>query len=343
MPGSYASRMPSPTRRSKSAAVIDSWRSAQGSSIGMPPAIDASSPSVGAREAPSTLAGSTSVSGVSSESTPSATNVSRVAAVKLFVQDATRNAVAAVGASPTCPSASAPAATTPSGPNTAHALAGALPSRTRAAAISSRAGAASGMRSVRYGTRRSFHPTRAHGPRRGFHPTRGEDWPVAEGDEQREQRAEQLKERVYITFTALAVVLALRADVAHETVAGAAFTLTVAVVGTLLAVFVADVVAHITVHEALPSRAELRHMTVVVLGAAETLVIPLLIIALAALDVLTLDVALTASVVVLVVTLVAVGYLAVRRLRLPLGQRLLVLLAESALGLAVVGLELLAH
>jgi hypothetical protein len=158
-----------------------------------------------------------------------------------------------------------------------------------------------------------------------------------------EQRADQLKERVYITFTALAVVLALRADVGHETAGAAAGTLAVAVVGTLLAVLVADVVAHITVHQALPTRAELRHMVVVVLGAAETLVLPIVLIGLAALGVFSLEVALIACTVVLVVTLVAVGYLAVRRLPLPLHQRLIVLLAEFALGLAVVGLELLAH
>lgn len=164
-----------------------------------------------------------------------------------------------------------------------------------------------------------------------------------QGTEVREQRAEQLKERVYITFTALAVVLALRAEVHGETVGHAAGTLTVAVVGTLLAVFVADYISHITVHEALPTKAELLHLTVVVLGAAETLVLPLLIIGLAALHVLSLEVALTTCTVVLVVTLVAVSYLAVRRLKLPIVQRLLVLLAEFVLSLVVVGLELLAH
>jgi ABC-type amino acid transport system permease subunit len=161
--------------------------------------------------------------------------------------------------------------------------------------------------------------------------------------EQLEQRGEQLKERVYITFTALAVVLALRADVDHETVGGAAGTLTVAVIGTLLAVLLADVIAHITVHQALPTRAELRHMVAVVLGAAETLVLPLIVFGLSALGLFGLDVALTTTTAILVVTLVAVGYLAVRRLKLPLLQRLLVLLAESVLGLVVVGLELLAH
>ncbi len=165
---------------------------------------------------------------------------------------------------------------------------------------------------------------------------------AAEGA-RRELRAEQLKERVYITFTALSVMLALRAEVDHLTVGNAVVTLTVAVVGTLLAVFVADVVAHITVHQVLPTRTEFIHMVVVVLGAAETLVLPLLILGLAAVGLLPLGAALTAATVVLVVTLVAVGYLAVRRLKLPLIQRLLVLLAEFVLGLVVVGFELLAH
>ncbi|MGT2426439.1 hypothetical protein [Amnibacterium kyonggiense] len=166
---------------------------------------------------------------------------------------------------------------------------------------------------------------------------------MTEAFDVREQRAAQLKERVYITFTALAVTMALLADAAHETVGRSAATLTVTVVGTLLAVFVADYIAHITAHEALPSRSELQHLVIVVLGAAETLVLPLLVIALAAVGALTLEAALTVCVVVLALTLVAAGYLAVRRLRLPIGQRLIVLLAEFVLSAVVVGLELLAH
>lgn len=166
---------------------------------------------------------------------------------------------------------------------------------------------------------------------------------MAEVTEAREQRAEQLKERIYVTFTALAVVLALRADVAHLTAAGAAANLSIAVVATLLAVFVADVVAHITSHAALPTRAELAHMVHVVVGALGVLVLPVVFIGVAAVGRWSLDAALRAAAIALVVTLVAVGYLAVRRLRLPLVQRLLVLLAEFALGLLVVALELLAH
>lgn len=158
-----------------------------------------------------------------------------------------------------------------------------------------------------------------------------------------DRRAEHLKERIYITFSALAVTLALLADVEHLEPGGTAVGLVVAVLGTLLAVFVADFVSHVVAHAALPDREELRHMVAVSAGSLGVLVLPLLLLALAALRVLPLAAALGASVTVLVATLVVVGFLAVRRLRLPLGQRLLVLLAESGLGLAVVGLEVLAH
>lgn len=166
---------------------------------------------------------------------------------------------------------------------------------------------------------------------------------MVSAEEQREQRAEQLKERIYVSFTALAVVLALRAEADHLTIGAAAATLAIAVVATLLAVFVADVVAHITLHAALPSRGELAHMLRVVVGALGVLVLPLVFLGVAALGRWTLDGALQASSIALVVTLAAVGYLAVRRLRLPIVQRLVVLLAEFALGLLVIALELLAH
>lgn len=158
-----------------------------------------------------------------------------------------------------------------------------------------------------------------------------------------EQRAETLKERVYVTFTALAVVLALLSDPAHTTVGTAARTLTLTVVGTALAVLVADVVAHVTVHAALPTASETRHMVIVSAGALSVLVLPLLLLAGSALGLLGLGTALRSSSALLVLSLVGTGFLAVRRLRLPLGQRLLVLLAEAALGLAVIGIEVAVH
>ncbi|MFB2556847.1 hypothetical protein [Herbiconiux liangxiaofengii] len=159
----------------------------------------------------------------------------------------------------------------------------------------------------------------------------------------RELRAERLKERIYVTFTSLAVVLAMLSH-AHDVTAGeAATTLLVTVVATLLAVFVADFVSHTVVHAAVPSRGELRRMAAVSSSALAVVVVPLVLLGLAALDVMGVEGALRLSSTVLVVTLGVVGWLAVRRVRLPGWLKLALLAAEVLLGFAVIGLELLAH
>lgn len=158
-----------------------------------------------------------------------------------------------------------------------------------------------------------------------------------------EQRAELLKERVYVTFTSLAVVLTLstHADELHP--GQAAFTLFVTVLGTLLAVFVADFTSHLAVHAHFPARDELRHMVRVSADALGVIVLPFLFMGLAALHVMTLPTALRVATITLLASLVAIGYLAIRRAKVTPLQRIVVLLAEFALGAAVVGLELLAH
>lgn len=156
-----------------------------------------------------------------------------------------------------------------------------------------------------------------------------------------EERAESLKEQVYITFTALAVVLAMRERV--PSAGDAASSLLIAVVATLLAVFVADVVSYIAVREALPSRDRLRRMLRVSFGAIGAVVLPAAFLGLALADVWTVDRALRASSIALVAALVVIGYAAARRAHLTTWQRLVVLFAEFVLGAAVVGLELLAH
>ena len=156
------------------------------------------------------------------------------------------------------------------------------------------------------------------------------------------ERADRLKERVYVTFAALAVVLTLRS---HGDVAAgvAATTLLITVGGTLLAVLLADMVSHIAVHAALPTAAEARHMVAVCTGALGVLVPPMVFVGVAATGSWTVDGALRASTIALVASLGVVGWLAVRRVALPGWQKLVVLVAEVALGVAVVALELLAH
>lgn len=158
----------------------------------------------------------------------------------------------------------------------------------------------------------------------------------------RRARADQLKERIYLTFAALAVVLALGGH--SEEDAGAALrTLAVTVFGTLLAVFVADVLSHLVVQERFMTAAEFRHALLSSFGALSAVTLPFVFLAIAAFGVWSTGAALRASAVALIVALVVIGLVAARSLQLQRWKRLILLGAEAALGLAVIGLQLLAH
>ncbi|MEV7692787.1 hypothetical protein AB0N73_05595 [Microbacterium sp. NPDC089189] len=159
---------------------------------------------------------------------------------------------------------------------------------------------------------------------------------------EREVRAERLKERIYLTFAALAVVLALAAHGPVDAVS-ALQTLAVTVFGTLLAIFTADIVSHLVVHERMVTRTELGHAFQTSFGALGAVVLPFAFLALAAFDVWDPTAALRASTIALVLALVVIGFAAVRRVRLHWWQRLIALGAEAVLGLAVIGLQVLAH
>ncbi|RKR73465.1 hypothetical protein [Frondihabitans australicus] len=184
-----------------------------------------------------------------------------------------------------------------------------------------------------------------HGPDRTPGPDgspRSDSSPTRTPEPNAEQRAESLKERIYVTFTALAIVLTLQTH-PHGGVGEAALTLLIGVVGTLLAVFLADFLSHLTVHAHVPTGPEFRHMVAVSLGAIAVIVVPMALLGLAALGLWGLPVALGGSIGILLATLVVVGYLAVRRIRLPAWQKLLIMLGELVVGAAVIALELLAH
>jgi hypothetical protein len=158
-----------------------------------------------------------------------------------------------------------------------------------------------------------------------------------------DERAEALKERVYATFTGLAIVLVQQTNVEHITAARATLTLLVGIVAISAAGFVADVIAHLAVHAAFPDRAELGRMLRIAGSAVGSASVPLLVLALAALGVFELEGALRAASIVYLVTLGLLGYVAVRRTRVAWWKQLLALGALVALGLAVVGLQQLAH
>ncbi|MFI2557736.1 hypothetical protein [Nocardia farcinica] len=158
----------------------------------------------------------------------------------------------------------------------------------------------------------------------------------------RQVRADRLKERIYVTFTALAVVLALRAH-QHIDAGRALFTLLLTVAATLSAVFTADVVAHLVVHERLPTRAEVARALHTVAGGLGAVAVPTVFLLLAVAEVWSVHAALRACTIALIVALVAIAYPAVRRTTLTTTQRVLVLGGEAALGTAVIALQTLAH
>jgi hypothetical protein len=166
---------------------------------------------------------------------------------------------------------------------------------------------------------------------------------AADRDSRHSGGAEALKERIYITFTALAVCITLESHAEELAIGIAAATLALTVFGTLLAVFVADIVSHMVTHSSLPDRVEFRHIVATTLGSWVVLVVPFLLLAIAALGLLSLSSALVVMSFVLVTTLVAVTLVAVYRLKVPLWQKAAALAAVLVLGLAVVALELAVH
>lgn len=150
------------------------------------------------------------------------------------------------------------------------------------------------------------------------------------------------KERVYATFTGLAIVLVVLGG-GHADAVHALSALILGVLGITAAGFVSDVISYLAAHQEFPSRREVVLMLKVAGGALGTLVVPVGLLMLAAFEVMPLDTALRASSAVYVATLGLIGWIAVRRSRITWWKQLLALVILMALGLVVVGLQILAH
>lgn len=167
-------------------------------------------------------------------------------------------------------------------------------------------------------------------------PARGSDF------EARQARADHLKERIYLSFAALAVLLAINTH-GDPAALDAFLTLLVTVLGTLLAVFVADIISFTVVHGRAMTRPEGRHAVFASFGALGAVSLPFIFLLLAVFGILPTQTALNASIIALVATLVLIGWAAVRTIPLKWWQRLIALVAEALLALGIVGLQLLAH
>lgn len=176
-------------------------------------------------------------------------------------------------------------------------------------------------------------------------PGRGRAGRSPRRDRQRpiDERAEALKERVYATFTGLAIVLVQWGNVEHLDASRATYALLIGIVGITVAGFAADVIAHMSVHAAFPTGEELGRMLRIAGSALASAFIPVVLLALAWADVLDLEPALRIASIVYLATLAVIGYFAVRRTRLGWWQQLAALGILVALGGLVVLLQQLAH
>lgn len=149
------------------------------------------------------------------------------------------------------------------------------------------------------------------------------------------------KERIYATFTGLAIVLVVGAS-GHPEERHAVLALLLGVVGITAAGFVSEIIAHLAVHQHLPTWRELVIQLRIALGALGTVLTPGILLVLAWIGILDVVVALRAATIVYIVTLGVVGWFAVRRSQLAWWKQALVLVVLAGLGFAVVGIQALA-
>lgn len=167
--------------------------------------------------------------------------------------------------------------------------------------------------------------------------------PEGSADEREARDASYLKERVYATFTGLAIVLVIMNNADHHDALHSLYALVIGVLGITTAGYLSDIIAHLAVHREFPDRQEHLHMLRVAAGALSTVIVPGAILGLAALGVFTLEGALRGASIIYLATLALIAYLAVRRARLRPLQRVLALGSLVALGAVVIGVQTLAH
>lgn len=174
-------------------------------------------------------------------------------------------------------------------------------------------------------------------------PDRDFDLPDGTPEQERREAGDRLRERIYVTFTSLAVLVAVGSHGEHLDPVTVVWTLVVSVVGVVLAGLASDLVAHMIAHNTLPSGRELRHLVAVASRALGVLAVPVIALVLAGFGLLTPRGAMITAIASLIASLAVIVLVAVRRTRLALWKRVVVLVAIVALGVVVIFLEQLAH
>ncbi|MBW8486470.1 hypothetical protein [Actinomadura parmotrematis] len=156
-----------------------------------------------------------------------------------------------------------------------------------------------------------------------------------------ELAAERLKERIYATITMVAVLIGLTFAGGLDAL-GAALTVAVTALGLWLASLVADVQAHRTVHRASLDRSGMREALFVSSPLLLAAVSPLVLVALSALGAMGLVTALRVAAGLDVLSLFLWGYAGGRRMGNGPWVAVIAGIADTAIGLAVAVVKLLA-
>ncbi|MEV8360239.1 hypothetical protein [Microbacterium sp. NPDC076895] len=150
-----------------------------------------------------------------------------------------------------------------------------------------------------------------------------------------------LRERIYATFTGLAIVLVV-AGSDHADADHALLALLFGVIGITIAGFVSDVVSHLAVEGEFPHGADWVVLLRVAGGGLSTVVVPGGLMLLGWLEIIALSTAISAAAIVYIVTLALIGWLAVRRSHARWWERVIALGILVGLGFLVIALQTLA-
>ncbi|MFB2597533.1 hypothetical protein ACEXQE_07065 [Herbiconiux sp. P17] len=153
----------------------------------------------------------------------------------------------------------------------------------------------------------------------------------------------RIRERVYITFTGLAVLLAFGAHAENADGWTIASALLIGVVGAVLAGFFADVIAGLAVGGRAPRARAMAGYIGVSTSALSTAVVPLAFLAAAGFGWIDVATALVFAIGTMALGLAVIAFAAVARAELPWWAKLAVFVGELLFAAVVIVVKLLAH
>ncbi len=157
-----------------------------------------------------------------------------------------------------------------------------------------------------------------------------------------DERADSIREAIYVAFTLVAVLVV---NLPHGAEHPAAVAGTLALTGGALAVtmFAADAVSHIVAHDRAMTSAEWRHAARSSFGPLVLIVVPVAVLLISEAGVWSEQTALTLAILSVAVGLCIVGWLAVRGITATALRRATLIVGLAAVAAAVIGIQVLAH